>query len=48
LRQSLKDDLSEMGIEVLQQRLQGLDPEYYDIVDLNNPNRLLRALVRSD
>ncbi len=44
LRQSLKDDLSEMGIGVLQHRLQELDPEYYEIVDLNNPNRLLRAL----
>jgi tRNA dimethylallyltransferase len=44
LRQSLKDDLSEMGIGVLQRRLQELDPEYYEIVDLNNPKRLLRAL----
>jgi tRNA dimethylallyltransferase len=44
LRQSLKDDLSEIGIEALQHRLQELDPEYYEIVDLNNPNRLLRAL----
>jgi len=32
------------GIGYLQQLLEELDPDYFDIVDLNNPNRLLRAL----
>jgi len=32
------------GIEALQKRLLELDPEYYRIVDLNNPKRLLHAV----
>lgn len=32
------------GMEALQKRLQDLDPEYYQIVDLNNPKRLLHAV----
>ena len=32
------------GIEALRQRLQETDPEYYQIVDLNNPKRMLHAL----
>ena len=32
------------GVEALQQRLLNLDPEYYHIVDLNNPKRLLHAV----
>jgi tRNA dimethylallyltransferase len=34
----------ENGLETLQQRLLTLDPEYYQIVDLNNPKRLLHAI----
>lgn len=32
------------GIEALRQRLMETDPEYYQIVDLNNPKRMLHAL----
>jgi tRNA dimethylallyltransferase len=32
------------GLEALQQRLMEVDPEYYRIVDLNNPKRLLHAV----
>jgi len=32
------------GIDALRQRLQEVDPEYYQIVDLNNPKRLLHAV----
>ncbi len=32
------------GIESLRRQLQKLDPEYYEIVDLKNPARLMRAL----
>jgi len=32
------------GLEALQQRLLKIDPEYYQIVDLNNPKRLLHAV----
>jgi len=44
LRNRLKNTLNTEGIEFLQQLLEELDPDYFDIVDLNNPNRLLRAL----
>lgn len=44
LRQSLKDTLKTKGLEILTKRLHELDPDYYKIVDRNNPNRILRAL----
>ncbi len=44
LREKLKGLLETNGIGYLQQLLEELDPDYFDIVDLNNPNRLLRAL----
>jgi tRNA dimethylallyltransferase len=34
----------ENGIEALRQRLREIDPEYYAIVDQNNPKRLLHAV----
>ncbi|MCW5516548.1 tRNA (adenosine(37)-N6)-dimethylallyltransferase MiaA [Muriicola sp. Z0-33] len=44
----VRDNLNERyradGIEVLQNQLKELDPEYYESVDLNNPHRLVRAL----
>lgn len=44
----VRDNLNERyradGIEVLQNQLKELDPEYYASVDLNNPHRLIRAL----
>lgn len=44
LREKLKNILDTNGITYLQELLKELDPDYFDIVDLNNPNRLLRAL----
>lgn len=44
LRKELKDRLEEEGLPSLIAQLKELDPEYYKIVDLNNPNRLTRAL----
>ncbi len=35
------------GIEFLQHLLKETDPDYYDYVDLNNPHRIIRALVAS-
>ena len=35
---------SQNGIEALRERLLEIDPEYYRIVDLNNPKRLLHAV----
>jgi tRNA dimethylallyltransferase len=34
----------EHGVEALRERLFELDPEYYEIADLNNPKRLLHAV----
>jgi len=44
LRQSLKNELNEKGIEAMGLKLKKLDPDYYELVDRNNPNRILRAL----
>ena len=44
----IRDDVirwyEQNGIEALRQRLLEIDPEYYQIVDLNNPKRLLHAV----
>ena len=44
LREYLKNIHQEKGIEELQKMLLQLDPEYYETVDIQNPNRILRAL----
>lgn len=45
---SVRDELNQFyqqqGLQALQARLQSLDPIYYEKVDLNNPQRLIRAL----
>jgi len=43
-QKKLNEIWQEQGIEALQNILQSEDPEYYSIVDLENPRRLLRAL----
>lgn len=44
IRARLKEDFDKGGIEALQEQLKKLDPEFYQIVDLNNSKRLLRAI----
>lgn len=44
IRQNLKKQLKENGIESLRIQLKKLDPEYYSQVDLKNPNRIIHAL----
>ena len=44
LRAFLKGIYQDEGLAKLQQMLLENDPEYYSTVDINNPNRLLRAL----
>jgi len=44
LRNYLKGIFQDEGISKLQEKLLELDPEYYNEVDIQNPNRLLRAL----
>lgn len=44
LRQRLQEQLQNQGIESLRQQLQQLDPEHYQRIDLNNPQRVLKAV----
>ena len=44
LRDQLNREFDEKGISYLQEKLKIADPEYYKRVDLNNPQRVIRAL----
>ncbi len=44
IRSSLEKKYQEEGIESLRFELKKLDPEYYDVVDLRNPKRILKGL----
>ncbi len=44
LRKQLNELYEKEGLNILQNKLRDLDPEYYEQVDLNNPKRILRAL----
>lgn len=44
IRQQLNKELQEKGIEHLQDKLKLADPVYFAEVDINNPQRLIRAL----
>jgi len=44
IRQKLNDQFASNGIEFLQNALLKADPVYYSQVDLNNPQRIIRAL----
>lgn len=44
IRTNLNKELRYGGLDGLQEKLSLLDPEYFKIVDLNNPHRLIRAL----
>ena len=44
LREQLATRLQNEGVECLVNQLRELDPEYYQVVDRNNPARIMRAL----
>ncbi len=44
IRENIKKTYKEKGINELQKKLKILDPEYFSIVDINNPKRLMRAI----
>lgn len=44
VRQQVRDEYAEKGLGWLQKEIQHLDPDYYQIVDTQNPVRLMRAL----
>jgi tRNA dimethylallyltransferase len=44
IRQELTDLLKEKGLAGLHEKLARLDPDYWEVVDRDNPKRLLRAI----
>ena len=44
IRESLINEYNSSGLEVIQNKLKKLDIKYYNEVDLNNSNRIIRAL----
>lgn len=44
IREKLNEEFKEKGIVYLQEKLKEADPVYYGQVDLNNPQRIIRAL----
>lgn len=44
VREKLNQELAEHGINHLQEKLKTADPDYYNEVDLSNPQRVIRAL----
>lgn len=44
IKKTWEEEFRIKGIEVLQEKLSELDPDYYEIVDRQNPMRLLRAI----
>lgn len=44
IRKTIIQEYEENGLEWLQKEVRRLDPEYYGLVDLKNPQRLMRAL----
>lgn len=44
VREALNKSFEENGLEPLKAKLQEIDPAYYAIADINNPQRVIRAL----
>ena len=44
IREDLTLKLEKEGVEVLQEQLKELDPETYNVIELQNPKRVMRAL----
>jgi len=44
VRNKLNDLFKKKGIKAIQQQLEKLDPTYFSVVDINNPQRIIRAL----
>lgn len=44
IRERLNQELEEKGLVFLQEKLKAADPDYYAQVDINNPQRIKRAL----
>ena len=48
IRERLNEAYAEHGLSYLQDKLRIIDPDYYNAVDLSNPQRIIRAIEVSD
>lgn len=44
IRKELNEQLAETGLEPLKEKLRILDPQYFEVMDRENPHRVIRAL----
>lgn len=44
IRDRLNDDFERYGLDPLKERLATIDPDYYAVADIDNPQRVIRAL----
>lgn len=44
VRERLNSELADLGLEVMKERLQIIDPAYFEVADVDNPQRVVRAL----
>lgn len=44
VRERLNNEMAQLGLEQMKERLKIIDPAYYQIADIDNPQRVVRAL----
>jgi len=44
VRERLNNEMAQLGLEQMKERLKTIDPAYYQIADMDNPQRVVRAL----
>ncbi|RKO73199.1 tRNA (adenosine(37)-N6)-dimethylallyltransferase MiaA [Sphingobacterium puteale] len=44
VRERLNSEMKQLGIEQMKERLKTIDPAYYKVADIDNPQRVVRAL----
>lgn len=44
VRERLNSEMEQLGIEQMKERLKTIDPAYYKVADIDNPQRVVRAL----
>lgn len=44
IRESIVEQFTEHGLSWLQQKMKSIDPEHFEVIDQQNPHRLIRAL----
>ncbi|MEZ0452563.1 tRNA (adenosine(37)-N6)-dimethylallyltransferase MiaA [Sphingobacterium thalpophilum] len=44
VRERLNSELADLGLEVMKERLKIIDPTYFEVADVDNPQRVVRAM----